>query len=83
MDQRVNRILYSAAPEQGTDEWLAWRRFKLTASDCSKIIGNAVKSRQRRYTRHVNECLHQLSKSDSGAASCTERRNSCNYTVFS
>eukprot|EP00953_Heterococcus_sp_UTEX-ZZ885_P006259 3830-Heterococcus_DN1.PRE.3 len=47
MDQRVNRILCSAAPEQGTDEWLAWRRFKLTASDCSKIIGNAVKSLQR------------------------------------
>jgi predicted phage-related endonuclease len=47
MDQRVNHILRSAAPEQGTDEWLSWRRSKLTASDCSKIIGNAVKSRQR------------------------------------
>jgi predicted phage-related endonuclease len=47
MDQRVNRILCSAAPEQGADEWLAWRRSTLTASDCSKIVGNAVKSRQR------------------------------------
>eukprot|EP00953_Heterococcus_sp_UTEX-ZZ885_P011370 6578-Heterococcus_DN1.PRE.3 len=47
MDQRVNRILCSAASEQGTDESLAWRRSKLTTSDCSKIIGNAVKSHQR------------------------------------
>jgi putative phage-type endonuclease len=47
MDERVHRILTSSAPEQGTEEWLAWRRSKLTASDCAKIIGNAVKSRQR------------------------------------
>jgi putative phage-type endonuclease len=47
MQASVQRILQSTAPDQGTEEWLAWRRSKLTASDCAKTIGNAVKSRQR------------------------------------
>eukprot|EP00953_Heterococcus_sp_UTEX-ZZ885_P035053 18118-Heterococcus_DN1.PRE.1 len=48
MEYHVQRILQLSAPEQGTDEWLAWRRSKLTAtSACAKIIGNAVKGRQR------------------------------------
>jgi hypothetical protein len=36
-------------------------------------------SGQRRYTMHLRQCLHQLSKSKSGAAVCTEKCNSCKY----
>jgi hypothetical protein len=42
-------------------------------------VSTASSSSQRRYTMHVSECLHQLSNSNSSAAVCTERRNSCNY----
>ena len=47
MQASVQRVLQSIAPDQGTDEWLAWRCSKLTASDAAKLIGNAVKGRQR------------------------------------
>lgn len=47
MHAAVQRVLESEAPDQGTFEWLTWRKDKLTASDCATIIGNAVKGRQR------------------------------------
>jgi putative phage-type endonuclease len=42
----IARLLSSTAPLQNTAAWLTWRRSRLTASDCFKITGNAVKSRQ-------------------------------------
>jgi hypothetical protein len=37
-----------------------------------QAVSDENSSTQRRYTKHVNECLHQLSESNSSAAVCTE-----------
>jgi putative phage-type endonuclease len=43
----VVHVFSSCAPPPNTDEWLNWRRYRLTASDCPKVIGRAFKSRER------------------------------------
>ena len=42
MSSAVERILNSTAPEQNTEEWLQWRKSRLTASDAARICGNAI-----------------------------------------
>ena len=41
MSRLVLRVLRSTTPEQGTTEWLEWRRLRITASDCAKILRGA------------------------------------------
>lgn len=45
--REVNRVLESDTPEQGTEEWLEWRKDCLTASDAFIIAGNGTKGRER------------------------------------
>lgn len=38
LNENVHRILNSSSPDQGTREWLEWRRTRLTASDIEKVL---------------------------------------------